>query len=58
MNQYTELLHQAVAEISKVFNRRSNQKLTSNDRGALLIPASKRVNEMNNFELVTWLVIK
>lgn len=58
MNQYTELLKQAIEEISRVFNIRSSQKITGNDRGALLIPKSKRINEINNFELVTWLVIK
>jgi len=58
MKQYTELLKQAIEEISRVFNKRSSQKITGNDRGALLIPSSKRINEINNFELVTWLVIK
>jgi superfamily II DNA/RNA helicase len=58
MNQYTELLKQAIEEISRVFNKRSSQKITGNDRGALLIPKSKRINEIDNFELVTWLVIK
>ncbi|MBV6480136.1 MAG: RNA polymerase-associated protein RapA [Ignavibacteria bacterium] len=58
MNKYTELLKQAIEEISRVFNKRSSQKITGNDRGALLIPQSKRINEINNFELVTWLVIK
>lgn len=58
MNQYTDLLKQAVDEISRVFNKRSSLKITGNDRGALLIPKSKRINELNNFELVTWLVIK
>lgn len=57
MLQYTELLKQAVDEISRVFKKRNNQKLTM-DRGALLIPQAKQVSEMNNFELVTWLVIK
>ncbi len=58
MQQYTTLLTKAIDEISRVFNKRSNQKITGNDRGALLIPKSKRINETNNFELVTWLVIK
>jgi hypothetical protein len=57
MQQYTELLKQAVDEISRIFKKRNNQKLTM-DRGALLIPQSKQVHEMNNFELITWLVIK
>ncbi|MBL7894519.1 MAG: NgoFVII family restriction endonuclease [Bacteroidia bacterium] len=57
MSQYTELLRKSVEEVSRVFKKRSNQKLTT-DRGALLIPNSKQLNEMDNFELVTWLVIK
>lgn len=57
MAKYTELLSKAVEEISRVFNKRSNQKLLTY-RGALVIPKSRQVNEMNNFELVTWLVIK
>ncbi|WP_169703989.1 helicase-related protein [Candidatus Kuenenia stuttgartensis] len=57
MGKYTELLKKAVYEISHVFKKRSNQKLTT-DRGALLIPQSKQVNDLDSFELVTWLVIK
>jgi len=58
MKQYTELLKKAIDELSRVFNKRSSQKITGNDRGALLIPKSKRINEADNFELVTWLIIK
>ena len=58
MKQYTELITKAIDEISRVFNKRSSQKITGSDRGALLIPKSKRINETNNFELVTWLIIK
>lgn len=58
MSKYTELLKQAIEEISRVFNKRSSQRITGNDRGALLIPNNKRINEIDNFELVTWLVIK
>ncbi len=57
MGKYTDLLCQAIDEICRVFKKRSAHKLTT-DRGALLIPKSKQVNDMNNFELVTWLVIK
>ena len=56
MGKYTALLKKAVYEICHVFKKRSNQKLTS-DRSALLIPQSKQVNDLDNFELVTWLVI-
>ncbi|MBE2189433.1 MAG: SWF/SNF helicase family protein, partial [Candidatus Kapabacteria bacterium] len=58
MTKYTDLLKEAIDEISKVFDKRSSQKLTGTDRGALLIPKSKRINEKDNFELVTWLIIK
>lgn len=58
MKQYTELIKKAIDEISRVFNKRSSLKITGNDRGALLIPKSKRIYEADNFELVTWLVIK
>jgi superfamily II DNA/RNA helicase len=58
MTQYSELLKKAVDEISRVFNKRSTQKIIGNDRGALLIPKSKRISEAECFELVTWLVIK
>ena len=58
MKQYTDLLKQAVDEVIRVFKKRSTQKLTNGDRGALLIPKSKQADDMNNFELVTWLVIK
>jgi len=55
--QKSGLLQKAIDEIIRVFKKRSAQKLTT-DRGALLIPKSKQLNDMNNFELVTWLVIK
>lgn len=58
MQKYSEFLAKAIDEISRIFNKRSNQKITGNDRGALLIPKSKRISETNNFELVTWLIIK
>jgi superfamily II DNA or RNA helicase len=58
MHKFTELLNKSTEEISRVFNKKSNQRITGNERGALLIPKSKRINEMDNFELVTWLIIK
>lgn len=57
MSAYTELLKKAVEGVVKVFKKRSDQKLTS-DRGALLIPLAKQIREIENFELVTWLVVK
>jgi hypothetical protein len=57
MDTYTDLLKKAVEEIIQIFRRRSNQKLTS-DRDGLIIPPEKQLNEIENFELVTWLIIK
>ncbi len=57
MGAYTELLKKAVDEIIRIFKKRGNQRLTS-DRGALLIPSSKQLNEMENFEFVTWLIVR
>ena len=57
MDAYTELLKKAAAEIIHIFRKRSHLRLTS-DRGALLIPTAKQMSELDNFELVTWLIIK
>jgi superfamily II DNA or RNA helicase len=57
MDAYSHILQKAVAEIVHVFRKKSNQTLTT-DRGALLIPKTKQVIDMESFELVTWLVIK
>ncbi len=58
MDKYSELLLKASEGISRIFDKRSSAKLTGTDRGALLIPKSKRVNHTDDFELVTWLIIK
>jgi len=58
MQDYTVLLSKAIEEIGRMFNKRSSLKLTGSDRGALLIPKTKRINDGGSFELVTWLVIK
>jgi hypothetical protein len=41
----------------RVFKRKEGVALTT-DRGGLLIPEEKKVSAMEDFELVTWLVIK
>lgn len=57
MDAYTALLKKAVAEIIHIFKKRVTQRLLS-DRGALLIPSAKQLNEIKNFELVTWLIVR
>jgi len=57
MNKYNNLLNIAITEINSVFKKRANIKLTS-ARGARLIPKNKQIEKSDNFELITWLIIK
>ena len=57
MSKYTDLLEKAVAEIMTSFKKRSAMKLT-NSRSAVLIKKDKQASNVNDFELVTWLIIK
>lgn len=57
MEKYTDLLKKSIDEISRVFKKRNNIQITM-DRGALILPKEKQLNNMDDFELVTWLVIK
>jgi hypothetical protein len=51
------LLKRAVVEIKRAFMKRGMQKLAS-DRSALIIPKTKQIHDMDNFELVTWLIVR
>ena len=57
MEKYSDLVKLAIDEISRVFKKRAHLQLMSG-RGGLLIPQSKQASDMDNFELVTWLIIK
>ena len=57
MNKYSELLSKATIEIKDLFKSKENAKLTS-DRGAVMIPSANQINKMDDFELVTWLIVK
>ena len=57
MDKYSGLLKKAVSEIVQVFKKKGNIKLTT-DRGAVLIPITKQINEMEDFELITWLIVR
>jgi superfamily II DNA or RNA helicase len=57
MDKYSDLLRKAVNEVVQVFKKKGNIKLTT-DRSAVLIPKSKQINEMEDFELVTWLIVR
>lgn len=57
MAKYSALLEAAIKAIRQVFTRRAVTRLTT-DRGALLIPVEKQAKDVNQFELVTWLILK
>jgi hypothetical protein len=57
MIRYHSLMQQAAKEIARLFRKRGGQRLTQ-DRGALLIPEMQHVSTPDDFDLVTWLVIK
>jgi len=57
MDKYSGLLKKAVSEIVHVFKKKENIRLTT-DRGAVLIPITKQINEMEDFELITWLIVR
>jgi len=57
MDKYSALLSKATKEIAHIFKKKGNAKLTS-DRGAVLIPLAKQINEMDDFELITWLIVR
>jgi hypothetical protein len=57
MEKYSSLLKTSVNEISRLFKKRNLQQLMSK-RDGILIPDLMKTDEVNKFELVTWLLIK
>lgn len=57
MGKYSELLGAAVRDIERRFARRSLDTLQF-DRGALLAPEPAQARNADDFELITWLVIR
>ena len=57
MEPYSQLLERAVQAIIAQFGRRSLGSLLSN-RGAKIAGAGKQARRMEDFELITWFVIK
>lgn len=57
MADYTELLKTAADEMISVFKKRSAHKFTS-ERGALIAPIKQQLDNLNQFELITWLIVK
>ncbi|HLA28863.1 MAG TPA: helicase-related protein [Syntrophales bacterium] len=57
MNQYDDLLEKAVQRITATFKKRTIGTLLSG-RGGKLLPQSKQAESPDDFELITWLVIR
>lgn len=57
MNLYNDLLAAAARSIERQFRRRSVDQLTAG-RDGVIVPQSKQASAVDDFELVTWLVIK
>jgi hypothetical protein len=57
MARYNALMEKAATAIAGLFRKRAGAKLGT-DRGALLIPDAQQASTPDDFDLVTWLVIK
>jgi hypothetical protein len=57
MSHYSGLLEMAVSAIATQFTRKSTGNLFVG-RGGKLIDSSKQVKQGDDFELITWLIIK
>jgi len=57
MGRYNELMQQAASAIARLYRKRGGYQLTQS-RGALLAPETQQVATPDDFDLVTWLVIK
>jgi hypothetical protein len=57
MDKYNELLGKAVNAITKTFKKRAVGALLSG-RGGKLPPQAQQVKSAEDFELITWLIIK
>jgi ERCC4-related helicase len=57
MDHYINLLKKSVEEIAHVFKKKQDSSLLNN-RSFKIVPPSRQIKNMDNFELVTWLVIQ
>ena len=57
MSRFNDLLTNCTKEIARLFNKKNNLQVMNN-RNALFTTVENRINEVDNFELITWLIIK
>jgi superfamily II DNA/RNA helicase len=56
MEQYTNLLKKAAKDVYQHFNKRNAQQVLANSSGLFAIQ-NKPLSQLENFELITWLII-
>lgn len=57
MAAYSELMKKAITQIAHLFKRKNAQNLLG-DRSAAIIPAAQKAEKPEDFELITWLILK
>jgi len=57
MTMYSDLTIKAIKAVMKVFRKRNARRL-GEDRKAILLPEDQQSDSANDFELITWLIIK
>lgn len=58
MEPYSELLRKAAREIVQIHQKRDAQRFVTGGRGAMLLPLDFQVKELEQFELITWLIVR
>ena len=58
MDAYSELLRAAGEDILRLYRKREASTLVSGGRGATLASKGARIERMDHFELITWLVVR
>jgi hypothetical protein len=58
MDAYSNLLRIAGEDILKLYRKREAAKLVSGGRGATIAPKEARAERMDQFELISWLIVR
>lgn len=58
IEKYSKLLVSAFEKISIVYKKQAAENLVTGGRGAKIVAKEKQSSTLNDFELVTWLIIK
>ena len=57
VEKYTQLLKKAADEIIQIFRKRDHRQLLFS-RSATLAPVNNQLNNLKDFELITWLIVR